>query len=206
MAPANDATSDQGRPHPTWMKFMFFPFYLCCFAACWSTTGGDSCRVVKWVGTSMATAAATTGITYQTTVWLVPALQNCPPYGVPSLPLTPPAEQTNKTKSIIFNNKHHIDYPPATIHLTTREQLAQTPISQNLSTKNQPKRATPQHTTSTTIQLPSRTITSPRTHCNVTTQPFLNAKPSNCHPKRTPTKPTKQKTPPANGNTSSTTT
>ena len=81
MAPAEDATSSNPsariRKHPTWLKILFFPVYLLCFAACWSTSGGDAMRVAKWLGTSVATAAATTTITYTTTLWLVPALKGC---------------------------------------------------------------------------------------------------------------------------------
>ena len=96
MAPAEDATSPNPsariRKHPTWLKILFFPVYLLCFAACWSTSGGEALRVAKWLGTSLATSAATTTITYTTTLWLVPALQRCQSR-VPSITTNPTTQQ-----------------------------------------------------------------------------------------------------------------
>ena len=105
------------------MKILFFPFYLCCFAACWSTTGGNSCRVIKWVGTSVVTAAATTGVTYQTTMWLVPALQNCHLYGSPTLVQTPRTPPAANAPSILFNNKYPSAALPTAAKLKSEELL-----------------------------------------------------------------------------------
>ena len=136
MAPTKDATStnpsDRVHNHPTWLKVLFFPFYLFCFAACWSTSGGDALRIAKWLGTSVATAAATTGVTYQTTMWLVPALQHCE-YGVPP-PTVAPAPPQYPTE-LTWKNIHKRETLPNPANLLSNEQASLSIIKQLLTDK-----------------------------------------------------------------------
>ena len=105
---------------PLWLKCLIIPLYLLFFTACWSTSGGETVRITKWLGSSMVNIAVTAGITYQATTKLVPTNQQC------ESEITPPstAQYSTNNQEPLPTPTYLISHKPTSLDKENKKSTA----------------------------------------------------------------------------------